>query len=88
MVRGASDASFCGWVSMGVCRCVCWEGGRQTAADQAHHAIPLPALLLALAAGEQMPDAFDPSAVELMRALLAKAKPAGHLYPLAMYSYK
>eukprot|EP00887_Chlorella_sp_A99_P003400 scaffold7.g3400.t1 len=31
-----------------------------------------------------LPDAFDPSAVELMRALLTKAKPAGHLWPLAM----
>ncbi|KAI3435020.1 hypothetical protein D9Q98_003072 [Chlorella vulgaris] len=36
---------------------------------------------------EFMPDAFDPSAVELMRALTAKAKPAAHIYPFAMYSY-
>ena len=35
-----------------------------------------------------MPDAFDASAVELMRALATKAKPAGHLYPFTMYSYK
>ncbi|KAL4425187.1 hypothetical protein ABPG75_009203 [Micractinium tetrahymenae] len=34
------------------------------------------------------PDAFDPSAVELMRALSAKAKPAAHIYPFAMFSYK
>lgn len=38
--------------------------------------------------GENIPDAFDPSAVELMRALVAKAKPEGHLYPFAMYSYR
>lgn len=40
------------------------------------------------ATGETQPDSFDPSAVELMRALTAKAKPAGHLYPFAMYSYR
>ena len=34
-----------------------------------------------------MPDPFDPSAVELMRALSAKAKPAAHIYPFAMFSY-
>lgn len=38
--------------------------------------------------GENVPDVFDPSAVELMRALATKAKPEGHLYPMAMYSYK
>ena len=38
--------------------------------------------------GANLPDKFDPSAVELMRALLTKAKPAGHLYPFAMYTYK
>ncbi len=37
---------------------------------------------------ENIPDAFDPSAVELMRALITKAKPPGHLRPFAMYSYK
>lgn len=35
-----------------------------------------------------MPDPFDPAAVELMRALVTKAKPAGHLYPLAMYTFR
>jgi len=40
------------------------------------------------ATGENIPDAFDPSAVELMRALVTKAKPQGHLYPFAMYSYR
>ncbi|KAL6782215.1 GPAT1 [Auxenochlorella protothecoides x Auxenochlorella symbiontica] len=38
--------------------------------------------------GETVPDAFDPAAVELMRALTTRAKPVGHLYPFAMYSYK
>ena len=33
-----------------------------------------------------MPFKFDPSAVELMRALLARAGPEGHLFPLAMHS--
>lgn len=42
----------------------------------------------AAAAGETVPDAFDPAAVELMRALVTKAAPPGHLYPFAMYSYK
>lgn len=37
---------------------------------------------------ENIPDPFDPSAVELMRALITKAKPIGHLRPFAMYSYK
>ena len=37
---------------------------------------------------ENIPDAFDPTAVELMRALATKAKPAAHLYPFAMYSYR
>lgn len=36
---------------------------------------------------EFVPDKFDPSAVELMRALSAKAKPAAHIYPFTMYSY-
>lgn len=34
-----------------------------------------------------VPSSFDPAAVELMRALLAKAGRPGHLYPFAMYSY-
>lgn len=38
--------------------------------------------------GENLPDSFDASAVELMRALVTKAKPQGHLYPFAMYSYR
>jgi len=38
--------------------------------------------------GENIPDPFDPSAVELMRALITKAKPQGHLRPFAMYSHK
>lgn len=38
--------------------------------------------------GENIPDAFDPSAVELMYALLRRSKPEGHLYPFAMYSYR
>ncbi|KAK9806373.1 hypothetical protein WJX72_012050 [[Myrmecia] bisecta] len=38
--------------------------------------------------GAWHPDKWDPSAVELMRQLLAKAKPAGHLYPFAMYSWE
>ena len=36
--------------------------------------------------GAWSPAPFDPAAVELMRQLTAKAKPAGHLYPLAMES--
>jgi glycerol-3-phosphate O-acyltransferase len=40
------------------------------------------------ATGETCPDEFDPTAVELMRALLAKAAPQGHLWPFAMYSYR
>jgi len=36
--------------------------------------------------GVWMPAPFDPSAVDLMRALTARAKPAGHLFPLAMHS--
>ena len=40
------------------------------------------------AAGFTVPDEFDASAVELMRALLTKAKPTGHIYPFAMYTYK
>ena len=40
------------------------------------------------ASGETFPDPFDHTAVELMRALTTKAKPAGHIYPFAMYSYK
>lgn len=38
--------------------------------------------------GENIPDPFDPAAVELMRALVTKAKPEGHLRPFAMYSYR
>ena len=38
--------------------------------------------------GENIPDPFDPSAVELMRALITKAKPEGHLRPFAMYSHR
>lgn len=47
-------------------------------------------LLLPMArpADDFTPDPFDPSAVELMRALTTKAKPAGHLYPFTMFSYK
>ncbi len=37
--------------------------------------------------GHTRPDPFDPSAVDLMRSLLARAKQPGHLYPLAMYSW-
>jgi glycerol-3-phosphate O-acyltransferase len=37
-------------------------------------------------AGEWAPAPFDPAAVELMRALTAKAAPRGHLWPLAMES--
>ena len=33
-----------------------------------------------------MPAKFDPSAVELMRHLISRAKPEGHLFPLAMHS--
>ena len=36
--------------------------------------------------GRWTPDPFDPSAVELMRQLGAKAKPACHFYPLAMHT--
>jgi glycerol-3-phosphate O-acyltransferase len=50
------------------------SGGRDRAVDEK--------------SGENIPDPFDPSAVELMRALITKAKPAGHLRPFAMYSYK
>ncbi len=39
-------------------------------------------------ADDFVPDPFDPSAVELMRALSAKAKPAAHIYPFTMFSYK
>lgn len=38
------------------------------------------------ATGEPLPDEFDPTAVELMRALMAKAGHPGHLYPFAMYT--
>ena len=44
-----------------------------------HHYLPAP--------DDFLPDEFDPSAVELMRALATKAKPAGHIYPFAMFSY-
>ena len=40
------------------------------------------------AADDFTPDAFDATAVELMRALSAKAKPAAHIYPFTMFSYK
>ncbi|KAL4543286.1 hypothetical protein Ndes2437B_g01130 [Nannochloris sp. 'desiccata'] len=50
------------------------SGGRDRATDPA--------------TGNNVPDKFDPTAVELMRALITKAKPAGHLYPFAMYTYK
>jgi glycerol-3-phosphate O-acyltransferase len=56
--------------------CLLWiapSGGRDRAVDPA--------------TGENTPDPFDPTAVELMRALLDKAKPPGHLYPFAMFSY-
>ncbi len=33
------------------------------------------------------PDPFDPSAVELMRNLVSRAKQPGHLIPMAMYSW-
>ena len=33
-----------------------------------------------------LPARFDPSAVELMRHLVSRAKPPGHLFPLAMHS--
>ena len=36
--------------------------------------------------GRWTPDPFDPSAVELMRQLGAKAKPACHFYPVAMHT--
>lgn len=36
--------------------------------------------------GVWMPAKFDPSAVELMRHLISRAKPDGHLFPLAMHS--
>ena len=38
--------------------------------------------------GEWLPAPFDPSAVELMRTLLGKAKRPGHLYPFAMSSWE
>jgi glycerol-3-phosphate O-acyltransferase len=38
--------------------------------------------------GTWAPDAFDPAAVELMRNLLSRSKHAGHLYPMAMWSWK
>ena len=37
--------------------------------------------------GAWLPDKWDPAAVELMRNLAARAKPAGHLYPMAMFSW-
>lgn len=37
--------------------------------------------------GQWLPDKFDPSAVELMRNLAARAKQPGHLYTMAMYSW-
>jgi glycerol-3-phosphate O-acyltransferase len=38
--------------------------------------------------GTWSPDVFDPAAVELMRNLLSRAKHPGHLYPLAMWSWR
>jgi hypothetical protein len=50
---------------------------------------PLPAPTAATATADDFtPDPFDPTAVELMRALSAKAKPAAHIYPFTMFSYK
>lgn len=37
--------------------------------------------------GQWLPDKWDPTAVELMRNLAARAKPQGHIYPMAMYSW-
>lgn len=37
--------------------------------------------------GAWRPDKWDASAVELMRSLAARAKPEGHIYPMAMYSW-
>ena len=39
------------------------------------------------AEGNWLPAHFDGSAVELMRTLLTKAAPDGHLYPFAMSSF-
>jgi glycerol-3-phosphate O-acyltransferase len=39
------------------------------------------------ATGAWKPDRWDPAAVELMRNLAARAKPQGHIYPMAMYSW-
>ena len=38
--------------------------------------------------GTWRPDTFDPTAVELMRNLLSRSKQPGHLYPMAMWSWK
>jgi len=38
--------------------------------------------------GTWLPDTFDPTAVELMRNLLSRSKHPGHLYPMAMWSWK
>lgn len=38
--------------------------------------------------GTWRPDPFDPAAVELMRNLLSRSKRPGHLYPMAMWSWK
>jgi glycerol-3-phosphate O-acyltransferase len=37
--------------------------------------------------GAWLPDKWDPAAVELMRNLAARAKPRGHIYPMAMFSW-
>jgi glycerol-3-phosphate O-acyltransferase len=37
--------------------------------------------------GVWLPDKWDPAAVELMRNLAARAKPEGHIYPMAMFSW-
>lgn len=55
--------------------------GQPSSLRQRHRAPPPPA-------DDFLPDAFDPSAVELMRALSAKAKPTAHIYPFTMFSYK
>jgi glycerol-3-phosphate O-acyltransferase len=38
--------------------------------------------------GTWAPDTFDPAAVELMRNLLSRSKQPGHMYPMAMWSWK
>ncbi|KAL0048529.1 hypothetical protein WJX82_005114 [Trebouxia sp. C0006] len=38
--------------------------------------------------GDWLPHQYDPGAVELMRTMMAKSKKAGHLWPMAMYSWE